>query len=224
MACSGSAGASPSQSADHRTWEGEPPVRCDGLFRLSRSFALPKLGHRTREGEPPGEPRWPVPAQQELRPPKNWTTEPGRASLPCAVMACSGSAGASPSQNWATELGRASLLASRDGLFRLSRSFALPKFGPPNLGGRASRPRRDGLFRLSRSFALPKIGPPNLGGRASRCAAMACSGSAGASPSQKRGPPNLGGRASPSRNHARPFRSAIIVRVLQGRPAWPGPS
>ena len=107
--------------------------------RLSRSFALPKpgppnsggrgsvragkghrgsagaspsqnLGHRTREGEAPSEPAKAIAAQQELRPPKTW----------------------------ATELGRARLRPSRQRPSRLSRSFALPKPGPPNSGGRGS--------------------------------------------------------------------------------------
>ena len=104
----GSAGASPSQT---------PP-------RLSRSFALPKPGptNLTWEGEALSEPAKPprlsrsfalpneTAAQQELRPPKTWADESGRA-------------GRRP---------------SRQRPPRLSRSFALPEPGPTNLGGRGS--------------------------------------------------------------------------------------
>ena len=79
-----------------------------------------------------------------------------------------GSAGASP---------------SRDGVVRLGRSLALPRWG---CAARLEpRPPEMGLFRLGRSLALPSVGcaarreprPPEWG----------CFGSAGASPSRDRG-------------------------------------
>jgi hypothetical protein len=62
------------------------------------------------EGQAPSEPAIAIAAQQELRPPKTW----------------------------ATELGRARLRPSRQKPLRLSRSFALPKPGALNLGGPGS--------------------------------------------------------------------------------------
>ena len=59
---------------------------------------------------------------------------------------------------------------------------------PLHVLGRARlRPSRQRRTRLSRSFALPKPGPPNLGGRGSVRAGKGHRGSAGASPSQNLG-------------------------------------
>src|ERR1700677_2103237 len=62
------------------------------------------------EGEAPAEPRWPLPARTEPRPP----------DLVGPVF------------------GRAKLLLSRDGLCRLGQSLALPGCLPQFLGGRSS--------------------------------------------------------------------------------------
>ena len=78
----GSAGASPSQNLGHRTWEGEAPSEPAKAYRGSAGASPSQnLGHRTREGEAPSEPAKAFAAQQELRPPKTWATEPGRARL-----------------------------------------------------------------------------------------------------------------------------------------------
>ena len=106
----GSAGASPSQNVGHRTWEGEAlsePAKASAAQR--RTSPSQNVGHRTREGEAlsepakataaqptapsqdlgdrswegeaPSEPAKATAAQQELRPPKTWATELGRAKL-----------------------------------------------------------------------------------------------------------------------------------------------
>ena len=178
--------------------------------RLSRSFALPKpgpprlggrgsvragkgdrgsagalpsrnLGRRTWEGEAPSEPARATEAQQELRPPETWAAAPGRARL----------------------------RPSRQGRPRLSRSFALPKPGPPP--GRARlRPSRQRRPRLSRSFALPKPGPPHLGGRGSVRAGKGDRGSAGASPSR-----NLGRRTWEGEAPSEPARATAAQQELR---------
>ena len=155
--------------------------------RLSRSFALPKCGAtRTREGEAPSEPAKAIAAQQELRPPKigGPADSGGRGSVR-AGNGHRGSAGASPSQDRASGPGRARLRPSRQRPSRLSRSFALPKSGPADPGGRGSVRAGRRPPRLSRSFALPKS-CIIAGGRGSVRAGNGHRGSAGASPSQNR--------------------------------------